>query len=75
LTQPVAVIEPNDEQPATRPRHESQPLAATGVIEKLPPAPKKRTPAPVSGSPRKRTRSERSTATASLTTPSVVALK
>jgi hypothetical protein len=73
LTQPVAVIAQNEEQPATTPSHASQPLATTDVIEKLPPAPKQRTPVPVSGSPRKRTRSEWSTATTSLTTPSVVA--
>jgi hypothetical protein len=46
----------------------------TNVIEKIPPSPKQRTPVPISVSPRKRTRSERSTAIESLTTPSVVAL-
>jgi hypothetical protein len=69
LTQPVAVIVQNAEQPAITPSRASQPLAATDVIEKLPPAPKQRTPVPVSALPRKRTRSERSTAAASLTTP------
>jgi hypothetical protein len=82
MTQPVAVVEPTDEQLDTRQRNESQPLAVTTVIEKLPPAPKKKTPAPISPSPRKKTRSARSTATkvttpivpTRLTTPSAIAL-
>jgi hypothetical protein len=57
VTQPVAVVEPTDEQLDTRQRNESQPLALTTVIEKLLPAPKKKTPSPISPSPRKRTRS------------------
>jgi hypothetical protein len=56
-TQPVAVIAQNEEQPAITPSHASQPLATTDVIEKLPPAPKQRTPVVVSASPRKCTRS------------------
>jgi hypothetical protein len=63
LQQPVVVVEQTDEQPTTRPRHVSQHLAATPIIENLPPVSKKKTPAPISGSPRKRTRSARSIAT------------
>jgi hypothetical protein len=73
LTRPIAVIAQNEEQPTTTPSHASQPLAATYVIEKLPPYPKRRTPIPISGSPRKCTRSERSTEIASMTTPSAIA--
>jgi hypothetical protein len=63
------VIVQNAEQLAITPSRVSQPLAATDVIETLPPALKQRTPVPVSTLPRKCTRSERSTAAASLTTP------
>jgi hypothetical protein len=81
MTQPIAMVEPTDEQPITRQRNDSRPLVATTVIEKLPLAPKKKAPAPISPSPRNRTRSARSTAIAVTTlvvparstTPSVVA--
>jgi hypothetical protein len=73
LTQPVAMITQNEEQPVTAPSHAPQPLATTRVIEKLPPSPKERTHLPASGSPRKCRRSERSTAIESLTIPYVVA--
>jgi hypothetical protein len=56
LQQPIAVIEQTDEQPTTQPRHVSQHLAATLIIENPPPASEKKTPTPISGSPRKRTR-------------------
>jgi hypothetical protein len=52
LQQPVVVDEQIDEEPTTRPK-QSQHLAATPIIEILPPASDKKTPAPISALPKK----------------------
>jgi hypothetical protein len=67
------VDEQIDEEPTSLPKHVSQHLAATLIIEILPPTSDKKTPAPTSALPKKRARIARSTITSRPLTPSVVA--
>jgi hypothetical protein len=65
------VVKQTDEEPTARPQ--SQHLDATPIIEILPPASDKKTPALTSALPKKQTRITRSTITSRLLTPSAMA--